>query len=180
MGLCVSLAALYIKGWRSKATLLGSVVGTDLYVDLSTHKQAVELQSIKIFRYIGAINFASRGSFKKELYATIQLNNQVLSSAAQLGNGEEERSKLITMRTLILDLSAVTHMDVAACKTCNEIKRDLDLFGAQLMLTCPNDRVLDAIKHAEFLGEGKFEVFPSVHDAVLLAKLRNVDEDDFV
>lgn len=81
-----------------------------------------------------------------------------------------EAEKLIETRTLIIDLSHVTHLDVAGSKTLIEIQKEIELFNTQMILTGPNDRVFDAIKHAEVLGVGKFQVMASIHDAVIYAK----------
>lgn len=78
IGVVVSLIALYIKGWKSYHCVLGLVPNTDLYVDIKTHKTAVEITNTKIFRYCGSINFASRGGFKKALMSSIGLDVSIL------------------------------------------------------------------------------------------------------
>lgn len=174
LGICVSLVALYIKGWKSTYSSLGVVPGTDIYVDLSTHKKAKELSRIRIFQYTGAINFAFCASFKRALYKVIGINYKTIRSASLLSGDESQ--KLLSTATLIIDLSCVTHMDVAAFKTCRDIQKEMEIFNTDLILTGPNDRVYDALKHAEMLGVGSFLVMPSIHDAVVYAKSKtNVD-----
>lgn len=151
---------------------MGAVPGTDIYVDLNTHHRAKEIPRIRIFRYTGAINFAFCGSFKRALYKVIDINHKTIRSASIVGSGEENR-KLLSIATLIIDLSCITHMDVAAFKTCKEIQKEMDLFNTELILCGPNDRVYDAIKHAEWLGVGTFMVMPSIHDAVVYSQSKN-------
>lgn len=95
-----------------------------------------------------------------------------ISQTAGLHGAEAEQNSLLGMRTLIVDLSSVTHIDVAGVKTFQEIKKEMDLLNVQLILTGPNDRVFAVFKHAEWLGVGSFWVMPSIHDAVLWAKAR--------
>lgn len=167
LGICVSLTALYIKGWKMKSCQLGVIPNTDIYVDKSTHKRAEEIDAIKIFQYTGAINFASSTSFKRHLYKIIAISTKTIRKASlQLVEAE----KLIETRTLIIDLSHVTHLDIAGSKTLIEIQKEIQLFNTQMILTSPIDRVFDAIKHAEVLGIGKFVVMASIHDAVIYAK----------
>lgn len=163
----MSLAALYIKGWKVKSSQLGVIPNTDIYVDIATHKGAKEIDAIKIFQYTGAINFASATSFKRYLYKIIAVTSKTIRKASlQMVEAE----KLIETRTLIVDLSQVTHLDIAGSKTLTEIQKEMELFNTQMILTSPNDRVFDAIKHAEVLGVGKFQVMASIHDAVIYAK----------
>lgn len=169
-GICVSLIAVYIKGWKSTYALLGRVAGTDIYVDVKTHRLAERLENVQIFRYNGAVNFASRSNFKRSLYKVINIDCKTIRKASVGADVGAAKSLLpIQMRTLVLDLSCVSHMDVAAFKTCQEIQKEMLLLNTRLILTCPNDRVLDAIQHAQWLSIGTFMVMPTVHDAVIFA-----------
>lgn len=147
--------------------MLGVISDTDIYVNLDTHLKAVELQNIKIFQYIGAINFASSNSFKRSLYRMI--GDNLLRKIDDRGLLNDEMKKLQT-HALIIDLSNVTHLDIAGCKTLAEIQTDLHVSNAILYLTCPNDRVLESVKRAEFLSVGEFIILPSIHDAVIYFK----------
>lgn len=161
------MLTIYIKGWKSQSALLGALPGTDIYVNIETHKKAVELSNIKIFQHIGAINFASANSFKRKLYrnlhgyrsATQEVNANDINECAIL--------KKIQPHALIIDLSCVTHIDIAACKIFAEIQTDLQVSNTIMYLAGPNDRLFETLKHAEFLSICKFSIFPSVHDAVL-------------
>lgn len=169
-GIGVSLVAVYIKGWKSTYALLGRVPGTDIYVDIKTHRLAQRIENVQIFRYNGAVNFASRTNFKRSLYKLIQIDCKIIRKASvrvDVGAGKSLLPE--PMRTLVLDLSCVSHMDVAAFKTCQEVQKEMLLLNTRLILTCANDRVLDAIQHAQWLGVGTFMVMPTVHDAVTFA-----------
>lgn len=142
---------------------------TDIYVNLDTHRRAVEVPNIKIFQYVGALNFASCGTFKGTLYHRIDIaeykaRRQLLS---ERNLDDSEVLKKLQPLALVVDLSAVTHIDVAACKVLSEIQTDMLLYNTIMYLTSPNDRVFEAIKHAEHLSIGEFMVLPSIHDAVL-------------
>lgn len=174
MGICISLIALYIKGWKSQSAVLGNLPETDIYVNLSTHQRAVEVSNVKIFQYIGAFNFASCGTFKRNLYKLINFKDKDCTNrkelAVETNLDDSEVLKKLQPYALIIDLSGVTHIDVAACKTLSEIQTDMVLFNTIMYLTSPNDRVFEAIKHAEHLTIGEFMVLPSIHDAVLYFK----------
>lgn len=176
-GICVSLIAVYIKGWKSTYALLGRVPGTDIYVDVKTHRLAQRIDHVQIFQYTGAVNFASRTNFKRALYKAINVDCKKIRKASVGADMDAGKSLLPTqMPTLVLDLSCVSHMDVAAFKTCQEIQKEMLLLNTRLILTCPNDRVMDAIQHAQWLGIGTFMVMPTVHDAVTFALAQPVVE----
>lgn len=159
----MSLASVYLKGWKSTYELLGSVPGaSDLYVDIATHHRARPLDNIHIFRYCGCINFTTRGTFRTNLYKAINVD-----SAERASTSKAEIQKLV-QRTLILDLSCVTHMDVAGMKTVQEVERTMEQLNTTTILAAANERVYETILHAQSIGIGEFSVMPSVHDAVTM------------
>lgn len=167
--MCCSLITLYAKGWKSQHHLLGALPNTEIYVNIETHRKAIELPNMNIFRYIGAINFASSNTFKRALYESV--DNTLLrchNNDAQQKSSDEVRK--LQAHALIVDLSAVNHLDVAGCKTLAEIQTDMLLSNTILYLTAPNDDVFEAIKRAELLSIGEFVVLPTIHDAVLYFK----------
>lgn len=168
--------AIYVKGWRSKCVLLGAIKDTGIYVNIETHNKAEELTNIKIYQYIGAINFASSGSFKRSLYKMIGAND----TKATVYQEKDENGgvlKKLQPHAVIVDLSCVSNIDVAACKAFAEIQTDLLVSNTVMYLSGPNDRVVDTIKHAEHLSIGKFSVFPTVHDAVLFFQSSAADNN---
>lgn len=170
IGIVVSLFALYLKGWKSYSCLLGQVPGTDIYIDLKTHREVQPVPNVKIFHYCGSINFASRAGFKKDLFAAININIKTIRRASLCESAAEARNIGHGMRTLILDLSAVAHLDNSGCKTFTEIKNEMKLLGVKFYLASASDCVYDSIVHAMQLGEPAFECFSTVHDAVLYSQ----------
>lgn len=169
-GILVSLFALYLKGWKSYSCLLGVVPGTDIYIDLKTHREVAQVPNVKIFHYCGSINFASRAGFKKDLFNAVGVNVKVIRRASMCETSAEIRGLGQGMRTLIVDLSAVAHLDNAGCKTFTEIKKEMKLLGVKFFLASASDCVYDSIVHAMQLGEPSFDCFSTVHDAVLYAQ----------
>ncbi|XP_035788461.1 prestin-like [Anopheles albimanus] len=168
IGVVVSLIALYVKGWKTYYSLLGTVPDTAIYVDIGSHQRAEELPYIKIFKYTGAINFANKSTFKKALYKETKVLQRTNVSLVPRYNGES--TGLQATKTVIIDLSSVPHVDTAACKMLTEIKTQLEKINVALLLAAPADCVYDALLHAEAIGEGGFNIFPTIHDAVLYAQ----------
>lgn len=171
-GVLVSLLALYIKGWKSYSCLLGQVPGTDIYVDIKTHKAAIQVPNTKIFRFYGSINFASSATFKKDLMTAIQVDYRVIRRASMCETASEARGFGQGMLTLIIDLSAVAHLDNSGCRTFTEIKNEMKLLDVKFLLAGASDCVYDALIHASELGEPTVDLFSSVHDAVIYSQER--------
>uniref|UniRef100_A0ABK8FV32 STAS domain-containing protein n=2 Tax=gambiae species complex TaxID=44542 RepID=A0ABK8FV32_ANOGA len=168
IGVVISLISLYVKGWKTYYSLLGTVPDTAIYVDIGSHQKAEELPHIKIFKYTGSINFANKTNFKKALYKETKVHQRANVSLVPRYNGET--TGLQSTKTVIIDLSSVPHVDTAACKMLTEVKTNLENLSIMLLLATPADCVYDALLHAESIGEGGFNIFPTIHDAVIFAR----------
>lgn len=176
LGMLVSVIALYLKGWKSHCCLLGEIPGTSVYVDLKHHKASIEIPNIKIFRYTGSVNFASRSAMKRSLYELINVTVTVIRRASinngstRTEGGPSETTGLQRMGVLIIDLSSVAHIDSAGVKILTEIQHEMKILGTLFLLATPSDRVFKSISRATLLGEGPFSIFPTIHDAVLYSQ----------
>uniref|UniRef100_A0A182MFW5 STAS domain-containing protein n=1 Tax=Anopheles culicifacies TaxID=139723 RepID=A0A182MFW5_9DIPT len=168
IGVVISLISLYVKGWKTYYSLLGTVPDTAIYVDIGSHQRAEELPHIKIFKYTGSINFANKSNFKKALYKETKVHQRANVSLVPRYNGES--TGLQSTKAVIIDLSSVPHIDTAACKMFTEVKTNLEQLSITLLLATPADCVYDALLHAESIGEGGFNIFPTIHDAVIYAQ----------
>ncbi|XP_053953496.1 solute carrier family 26 member 6 [Anastrepha ludens] len=173
IGIFISLLALYIKGLKPYCCLLGIIPeAAAVYVDLNHHRNAVEVPETKIFRYVGSLNFASNMYFRHSLYNVIGLDTKKLqrSKKAVKANGATtengQAGQLNDFRFLVLDFSMLGHVDVAGCKAITDMMKELKVLGVRIFVSSPSDRVYDTLVHSMALGEGPFEIFPTLHDAV--------------
>lgn len=169
VGVLFSLVALYIKGWKTYYSLLGTVPETAIYVDIGSHHRAEEVPHVKIFKYSGPINFASKATFKRALTKEVGIDQSLVHRASRY-DAAGEGAGLQLIKTVIIDLSSVAHIDTAACKTFSEIKKEMAAVGVATLIANPSDNVYDTLLHAESIGEGGFHIFPTIHDAVLYAQ----------
>lgn len=174
LGVICSLISLYYKSCHTHSCLLGQVTNSGFYVNIKHHKNAYELPSIKIFRFIGAINFASRNTFKTSLYSKINLTVQSIKQATLLNGGNFETINLHGIQTIIIDLSSIVCLDPAGCKTLSNIQKEMQALEVLFLLAAPTDIVYEALIHSQTLGEGPFNIYPSIHDAVVFAQ-RKID-----
>lgn len=173
IGILFSLLTFYIKGFKPYGSLLGTMTNAQsgIYVDIDNHKNAIELLQMKIYRYCGAINFAC--SFKQQLYKEISVDYGKIRRASIGVSSKlpgEELNNLIAYDTLILDLSCCSHLDMAGCTVLTEIAKEIKILSVRLFIAAPSDRVYDTLVQSMTMGEGPFDIFPTLHDAVLYAE----------
>jgi solute carrier family 26 protein len=171
-GVVLSLFALYMKGFKSYSCMVGRVDGTEIYVDLRSHGLVRELTGVRIFRHFGSVNFATCAGFKRSLCEQLQVDCHVVK-AASVCSKEEARAMSNGMRTLVIDLGAVAHVDVRGYRTLLEVRNELKAMDVRVMLAGASDVVYDSIERAVRLGEGEMDVFPTVYDAVLFCEKKN-------
>lgn len=168
---------MYIKGLKPYCCLLGYIPeASAVYVDINHHRNAFEVPDTKIFRYAGSLNFATSMYFRKSLYKILGLDNEKIRRASYMPisqngsitiNGGASLSHLNNaFRYLVLDFSMLGHIDVAGCRVLSDIKQELEKRGVRMMVATPSDRVYDCLVHSMALGEGPFDIFPTLHDAV--------------
>lgn len=88
-------------------------------------------------------------------------------SGGPTANGGSALSSLnSSFRFLVLDFSMLGHIDVAGCRLLSDIKKELEKRGIRIFIASPSDRVYDTLVHSMALGDGPFEIFPTLHDAV--------------
>jgi solute carrier family 26 protein len=167
IGIIISVLALYIKGLKSYSSMLGQVPDTDIYVDLKTHKNAIQMPNIKIFRYCGSVNFATCSGFKKSLFDNIGVNHRVIRRASLCESQTEAHGFGNGIQALILDLSSIAHIDMSGYRTFVEIRNEMKLIDVKVYLANASDCVYDSLVRAESLKLPTFEIFASIHDCIL-------------
>lgn len=142
--------------------------GDAIYVNLQRHKSAKEVANTKIFHYNGSLNFATKNSFKKTLFESIGVNVEKIRRASFVAVSDINTPLTDSIfRSLILDFSALGHLDVAGCGVLNDVRNDMKLLGVRVFIACPCDKVYNSLIHFAALGEEPFEIFPTLHDAVM-------------
>ncbi|CAB3367199.1 Hypothetical predicted protein [Cloeon dipterum] len=76
IGVILSIGAIFLQGLKAYTCLVGNIPGTDLYLDVNRYRAAKQLTGVKIIRYQGAINFATRGHLREEVARLSGINAQ--------------------------------------------------------------------------------------------------------
>lgn len=148
-----------------------------VYVDINHHKNAFEVPDTKIFRYAGSLNFATSMYFRRALHEVLDIDADKMRRASYMPvsqngspptiNGASTLSQLnSSFRYLIIDCSMLGHVDVAGSRLLSDIRNEFEKRSIHVFIAAPTDRVYDCLVHSIALGEGPWEIFPTLHDAV--------------
>lgn len=106
VGILLSISCIFFKGMRPYSCILGQIPETDLYLDVSRYKTAIEIDGVKIFHFCGCLNFCSRTIFKAELAELVKTGPN-----KDLKNMGMESPQISLLQYLILDFSALSYID---------------------------------------------------------------------
>lgn len=115
VGILLSVACIFLRGMRPYTCLLGHVLNTELYLDLSRYKTAVEVPNVKIFHFSGCLNFCSRSIFKGDLFEQLKLDVNDM--------------KMLDFQFLIVDFSGLTYVDPSGVLFLRGLVNDLQMIG---------------------------------------------------
>ncbi|KAL0111684.1 hypothetical protein PUN28_013108 [Cardiocondyla obscurior] len=170
--LCIGrLLALAMRPYTCKLAL---APGTELYLDTKRYKGTVEIPGIKIFHYSGSLNFASKQYFREEVYKAAELVPQKefkkRLQAACNGMAAEEIKKL---RVLILDFTAMSHIDLAGANTLRNIVDDYCSIEVSIFIAGCSGPIYETMRKFNLIEHNEnhfFGMFPTVADAVHFAR----------
>ena len=140
--------------------------------------QVAEIFGIKIFHYVGSLNFVNASHLSSVLQQTVGVSpRQVLKHRVKLAkrgiytepNDFETRSSL---RCIVMDMSAVTYIDATGVAMLRELVHDFGQIDVPLYLAACSAAVYDQIGKCELIQKGEltFVIFATVHDAVFYAQ----------
>lgn len=112
-GIVLNLISIFFRGMQPYTCLMGRVPNTDLYLDMSRYKAAIELPNIKIFHYTGALNFCTTTLFKAELYKKVK---------------PEDGS----FQHLVIDFTGLTYVDPTGVEDLAELETSLTNLNVSL------------------------------------------------
>ncbi|XP_071574134.1 prestin isoform X2 [Temnothorax nylanderi] len=174
VGVLVCIGRLLVLAMRPYTCKLALAPGTELYLDTKRYKGTVEIPGIRIFRYSGSLNFASKQYFREEVYKIAELVPQKelkkRLQAARNGIAAEEIKKL---RILLLDFTALSHIDLAGANVLRNIvdeycSIEVSVYIAGCFgLMYETMRKFNLTEHNE---NHSFAMFPTVADAVHFAR----------
>ena len=193
IGIGVVLFSAVALSRISKGYLLQEAGAADLHVAAAKHTRSTPIKGVAVFRFEGTLYYASAQRFRSELYAaTLDPRAQQAGeddspkeevekdkhSDVESGskNSEEPMADSVVrngkgaeggIRTIIIDCSSFTFLDMAGINTIKDLSKDFPAVGVQVVLAATSERVQSALGRAGVLsGEGSMAVYPTIEDAI--------------
>ncbi|XP_011862989.1 PREDICTED: solute carrier family 26 member 10-like isoform X2 [Vollenhovia emeryi] len=173
VGVLLCVGRLLVLAVRPYTCKLALAPGTELYLDTKRYKGTVEIPGIKIFHYSGSLNFASKQYFREEVYKVAELIPQKERKKrlqACNGTAAEEIKKL---RILILDFTAMSHIDLAGANTLRNIVDEYCSIEVSIYITGCSGPIYERMRKFTPIERNEnhfFAMFPTVADAVHFAR----------
>lgn len=153
--LAILLALIHVlkRIYQPRDAILGKVPGIDGYNDISLSSAAEMVPDVIIYRFDGPLLF-----FNAELF-----RNRLLQQVEAAGSPP---------RFLVLSMEAITQLDVTGMESLDQVYRELQQRGVQLLLARPKHYMRDLARKSGALEHiGLEHVFPSIRSAVEYATL---------
>ncbi|KOC67065.1 Prestin [Habropoda laboriosa] len=169
IGIVFCIGKLILFSVHPYTCSLALVAGTELYLDTNRYKGTVELPGIRIFHYSGSLNFACRQHFRDQVY---KIAGQLPRKESNGSFRHDELKEIKKLRTLILDFSALSHMDLAGATTLGNLINEYCEIDIPVYVTGCSGPVYEMMRKCNLLEykSGQFAMFPTVADAVHYAK----------
>ncbi|XP_074100909.1 LOW QUALITY PROTEIN: prestin [Cotesia typhae] len=177
VGAIFCLLKLIMLSMKPYTCKLAVVPGTELYLDTNRYHKTVEIPGVQMFHYCGGLNFATKLHFKKQLVQAAGVDPLKKSSNSYKSESKEvipDDTK--TLQVLIIDFSALIHMDPAGVATVRGIIQDYIKIGVYVYLAGCSGPVFEMIRKCNSVEKVTtvFMIFPTVNDAVNYARNENV------
>uniref|UniRef100_A0A674NKD0 Solute carrier family 26 member 6, like 1 n=1 Tax=Takifugu rubripes TaxID=31033 RepID=A0A674NKD0_TAKRU len=164
-------------------SVLGNIPGTELYLDIETHREAREIPGITIFRSSSTVYFANAELYLEALKEKVCLGLILKRELRDERKGRqrerycaEDRVSLGSLgkwtwdiHSIIIDLSTANFIDTVAIKTMKNIFKDFREIDVDVYIAGCQAPVVDQLEFGNFFSESvtKKHLFATVHDAVI-------------
>ncbi|XP_043726054.1 probable sulfate transporter 3.4 [Telopea speciosissima] len=158
----ISIFKILLHVTRLNTVVLGNILGTQIYQNLSSYGEAKRIPSFLILGIESPIYFANSNYLQERILRWVR--------------DEEERTKIkkeSSNKCLILDMSAVTAIDTSGLVTLIELKKTLEKRSLQLVLVNPAAEVMEKLHRSNIL-ESSFGInglYLTVGEAVAAVSL---------
>lgn len=172
IGLAMSILCIFCSGIKAHFSILGHLPHSDLYLDIESFQRAIEIPFVKIIRYSGSINYATKACFKNKLCDKLGMN--LLKELRYYEEHQLEDNLNISkhncfisnlnFKHLVIDFNALTNIDASSIDMLTELIKDFNKLNVKVSLICFSTRVIEIFMRNEFSYIKN--VYPTIHDAI--------------
>ncbi|KAM6585834.1 hypothetical protein CsatB_012836 [Cannabis sativa] len=152
----VSVFKILLHVTRPNTMVLGNIPGTQIYHSINRYREALRVPSFLILAVESPMYFANSTYLQERILRLIREEEEKIAA----NNGT-------TLKTIILDMTAVTAIDTSGIEMVAELRKMLDKKSLQLVLANPGGTVTEKLQQSKILESfGLNGVYLSVGEAV--------------
>merc|ERR1719376_749278 len=170
VGVLACVALLVARGQRPSVVVLGRVHSTDVFLDLRKFKKAVALPGVTILSIFGSLHFANKENMRSRIVKASGIDPTVSKKGESIDeNKNQDLAKSVPKpHLLVIDLSCVPEVDVAAARALEELVGSYRAAGVAVRLAGPNNKVAVTLEICGSLSNmGETSVFHDLADAIV-------------
>lgn len=173
IGLLMSILCIFCSGIKAHFSILGHLLHSDLYLDIESFQRAIEIPFVKIVRYSGSINYATKACFKNKLCDKLCINliRELRYREDHLEDNLNISSKNcsnflsnLNFKHLVIDFNALTIIDASSIAMLEELIKDFNKLNVKVSLICFSTRIIEIFMRNEFTMMKN--IYPTIHDAI--------------
>lgn len=169
VGIVLSICCIFRQSIKAEICILGNVADSELFLDIDRFEKAIEIPFVKMFRYSGSINFATKASFRNRL-----CNKLGIDLLKELKHADKRKEKPIGkafssnifFNHLVLDFSALSSIDPSSVKMLTTLINDFNKLSVKVSIAGCSSRIYEILLKNEF--DFMNLLYPSITDAVRL------------
>ncbi|XP_062089523.1 probable sulfate transporter 3.4 [Humulus lupulus] len=152
----VSVFKILLHVTRPNTMVLGNIPGTQIYHSINRYREALRVPSFLVLAVESPIYFANSTYLQERISRWIREEEEKI-----VANNET------TLKTIILDMTAVTAIDTSGIEMISELRKMLDKKSLQLVLANPGGTVTEKLQQSKVLESfGLNGVYLSVGEAI--------------
>ena len=167
VGIILSILCIFYHSIEAEMSILGNVSNTELYLDTDRFEKALEIPFVKMFRYSGSINFATKASFRNRLCNKLGINllKELKNVDKRTGKsmGKDFVSNLF-FKHLILDFSALSSIDPSSVNMLTTLINDFNKLNVKVSIAGCSSKIYETLMKNEF--DFMSLLYPSISDAI--------------
>lgn len=167
VGVLVSALCVLGRTQRAQVLELGQATTREHYEDLSSYRGLQTQAGVAVFRYEAPIYYANQSLFKKSLYKCVGVDpvkektrrnkmkkkNQQREEAEEVEAGAGLMKSPRSLRSLVIDCSAVMFLDTAGVNAVKEVHKDYGELGIKVALAQCSASVRDDLERGGFYND---------------------------
>lgn len=182
IGLLMSILCIFCSGIKAHFSILGHLPHSDLYLDIESFQRAIEVPFVKIVRYSGSINYATKACFKNKLCNKLGINliRELKAAENQKGNNlnisDKNSSNFfsnLNFKHLVIDFNGLNNIDASSIKMLTELMKDFNKLNVKVSLVCFSTRIIEIFIRNEFAFMKC--IYPTIHDAIHCKSDSNIE-----